>query len=167
MVKDRKALMELIRYEVHGRLVGNVASELIHNSLRDERTDLQLLRDCNPLTRPQGPWHWWSVAANAAEYAIRKGIKPTELYNYVELCMFGKGQGYSSEHMFLGNFLRIGRDFGECPILLCRLYAYKHIDFLRESEKTGKIHGPEGVLERCGDVVLYCGLGYSLEQLGE
>lgn len=96
----------------------------------------------------------------------RAGGDVDKLKGFIDATCFGKGIGYSSESTFLGNFLRAGEDFQEPPTLVCKLYAYKHVDFLIRMETIGKVYGPDGLIERCGDIILYSGLGYAIQQLG-
>lgn len=159
MVKDRQELMALIRK--------NVCEALHDVRYHEDRTDKQIIAICGAQLKSG---HWWSCATSAAAYCIRKKIGLTELMQRIEKIISGKGQGYASEHTFLGNFLRIGRDLEECPVRVCKFYTYKHIDFFRQAEKTGNLPdqlSPDGILERCADIVLYSGLGYALDQLGE
>jgi len=96
----------------------------------------------------------------------RAGGNVDILKGFIDGTCFGKGIGYASESTFLGNFLRAGEDFQEPPTLVCKLYAYKHVDFLIRMEQIGTQHGPDGLVERCGDIILYSGLGYAIQQLG-
>lgn len=160
MIKDRTALVELIRT--------NVWEYLQDTRYHEDRTDKQIIHICSAQLKSS---HWWSCAASAAAYCIRKGIGLTELMQRVESIMTGnKGQQYASETTFLGNFLRIGRDMEMCPIKACKVFAFKHVDFFRECEKRGNLPdqlSPDGILERCADIVNYSGLGYALDRLGE
>lgn len=158
-VKDRVELMALIRK--------NVSETLIDVRYYEDRTDTQIIAACGNQLKQS---HWWPCATSAAAYCIRKEIGLTELMLRIEKIIAGKGQQYASETTFLGNFLRIGRDMEMCPIKACKLFAFKHVDFFRECEKRGNLPdqlSPDGILERCADIVNYSGLGYALERLGE
>lgn len=158
-VKDRAELMALIRK--------NVCETLRAHRYCEEFTDLQLINQSGFHLRAG---KWWPCAAQAALYCIRKQIGLTELMQRIEIILKGKGQQYASESTYLGNFLRVARDMELCSIKLCKLYAYKHVDFFRECEKRGNLPdqlSPDGILERCADIVNYAGLGYCLDRMGE
>lgn len=158
-VKDRTELMAIIRK--------NVSEGLVDVQYYQLHSDKNVIVRCGQQLKAG---RWWACAVSAAAYCLHKGIGLTELMQRIEQIHSVKGQQYASEATYLGNFLRIGRDMEMCPIKACKLYAHKHVDFFRECEKRGNLPdqlSPDGILERCADIVNYAGLGYCLDQMGE
>lgn len=159
MVKDRKELLAIIQKWLvpHRLLPGETAVQQV---ARSEIEQLQIIK------RFLIDGDFFSTAVKTYTYFQRAGGDVDKLKGFIDATCFGKGIGYASESTFLGNFLRAGEDFQEPPTLVCKLFAYKHVDFLIRMEDIGKQYGPDGLIERCGDIILYSGLGYAIQQLG-
>lgn len=158
MVKDRKEVLDIINGWL--KRLRLLPGEIEARGFIQELDELMCIRE----SLIKGDFI--DTAQKTYIFFQRAGGNVDILKGFIDGTCFGKGIGYASESTFLGNFLRAGEDFQEPPTLVCKLYAYKHVDFLIRMEQIGTQHGPDGLVERCGDIILYSGLGYAIQQLG-
>lgn len=110
---------------------------------------------------------WIATVRDALIYGLRKDIAFETVMQEVTNILGGKGVGYGSNDNYLANFFEIGRVFNQHPVEMCKAYAYKHVDCLIRGEVRGKLLGPEGMIEKLADIVLYAGLGKAIVSFGE
>jgi hypothetical protein len=106
---------------------------------------------------------WEEVIVSAARYAEARDVSKKALLAKIEEILLGKGAGYGMEDNIYENFDGLAFYSRTSPQVGIQWFMGKHVDFLLRAEKTGKVYGLEGYLERVCDIILYAALGLGLD----
>lgn len=105
---------------------------------------------------------WPSLARLAFCYAKAHGVASLCLLDACRVVNATKGRGYAGADDFLANFYRVAERESIDPQRVVAVYLWKHFDWIVTFQKTGTQHGDEGLLSRCGDLILYAALGQAI-----